>query len=100
MYMIATQQMPQRIKFGVTCIVSDQPRSPDDFVAKVGPVDVRRDRELQGRPAVEVEMGNRSALGVFEPGRMCMATVEPESKTTPRPTADVRRFFDSFKLED
>lgn len=37
---------------------------------------------------------------MFDKARLCMLSVEPVSKTTPRPTADVRRFFDSFALED
>lgn len=101
MYMVATQTLPERIKFTAVCVVSDKPQGRDEFIAKLGAVDARRDRELQGRPAIEVESeGNRSALAVFDNHRLCMLTVEPVSKTTPRPTADVRRFFDSFALED
>lgn len=101
MYMVATQTLPERIKYTAMCVVSDKPQGRDDFMAKLGAVDARRDRELQGRPAIEFESeGNRSGLVVFDKTRLCMVTVEPASKTTPRPTADVRRFFDSFALED
>lgn len=101
MYMIATQKLPERIRFTAMCVVSDKPQGRDDFVAKLGAIESRRDREFKGRPAVEVESaGNASALAVFEKQRMCMLSVEPISNTTPRPVADVRRFFDSLELEN
>lgn len=101
LHMLSTLMLPDRIKFTALCVVSSgKPQSLDAFVGKLANIEKRREREVQGRRAVELESdGNKSALAISDDERICLLSVEPYSKLTARPVAAVRRFFDSFVLE-
>jgi hypothetical protein len=99
-YMVVSLALPARIKFTAACVTAGtRVIGREAFLAKLEGVTERRDRTIQGREAIEIDGPRESALAVFEPGRFCILSVEPYSKTMAVPKPDARRFFDSFVFD-
>ena len=99
MNMLSTVKMPERVKMSAACIDGSKKAKTLDEAAAMPGVTSHKERDVQGHRAIEITVGNATALDVERNGGICVLSVEPYSKTAPLPLADAEKMFSSLELE-